>query len=154
METLPPLLCPFFFFVLVILRTVLLFSFGLCLLVPPVSSLFFFVLLPCFLCWFALFFSWSRPPSLFSSSFVCVCSLCLLDFLLAFVFLYALCTGFFLCFSGFLLLGFFPLSCSVFLLSCSVFSLSSPFFLPRFSPIPLSFQSNSSPLCMDYLWLL
>jgi hypothetical protein len=57
METLPPLLCPFFFFVLVILRTVLLFLFGLCLLVPPVSSLFIFVLLPCFLCWFALFFS-------------------------------------------------------------------------------------------------
>jgi len=86
---------------------------------------FFFVLLPCFLCWFALFFSWSHPPSLFSSSFVCVCSLCLLGFLLAFVFLYALCTGFFL-------LGFFPLSCSLFS------GFSSPFQSKK-SPIEVAF---------------
>jgi len=54
----------------------------------------------------ALSLSPAGSPSLFSSSFVCVCSLCLLGFLLAFVFLYALfllCVlGFFLCFSGFL----------------------------------------------------
>jgi len=71
---------------------VLLLLFCQCLLVPLVSSLFFFLFLflcfaSLFLCWFALFFSWSRPPfsvalslspavspSLFSSSSVCVCS--------------------------------------------------------------------------------
>jgi len=94
---------------------VLLFLLCLCLLVPSISSLFFFVLLPCFLCWFALFFSWSRPPlSIFfflrlclffvSPRFpACVClSLCSVYWV------------FFLCFSRF---SFF---------SCSFFSSSLP----------------------------
>jgi len=152
METLPPLLCPFFFFVLVILRTVLLFSFGQCLLVPPVSSLFFF----CFASLFSVlvcpvFLLVSPPLSVFfflrlCLFFVppgfpaCVCiSLCSVYWVFS--------VFFWISFAGFLpsvLLRFSPrlaLCFSLFMLGSSFVSVPfSPCSASQFPPVlPLSF---------------
>jgi len=51
--------------------------------------------------------------------------------------------------------AFFPFVFQFFFLFfCSLPPVLPLSFPPLFSPIPLPFQSNSSPLCMDYLWLL
>jgi len=119
---------------------VLLFLFCLCLLVPLVSSLFFCVCFASlFLCWFALFFSWSRPPP-FSVTLSLSCRFPL------FVFFFLRLCLFFVS-PGFQALFFFFLPLSVFCSWSSLFPQSSAspvfFFL---SSVLLFFFSSSLPL--------
>jgi len=147
METLPPLLCPFFFFVLVILRTVLLFSFGLCLLVPPVSSLFFF----CFASLFSVlvcpvFLLVSPPLSVFFFLRLCL-------FFVPPGFPACVCIS--LCSVYWVFSVFFWISFAGFLPSVLLrFSLVLLCFLPVFSFFPPSFQSNSSLVSVQFVPLV